>query len=198
MQLTLESIVAIVAIVTALFSFFAFVWRMALAFRSFMKSNGEMKEAIATIKKEVTPNGGSSIKDFVLQLYETCERIELIQKVIDQRSRAALHYQHKPLFEIDKKGNLVWANDAFCNSVAECGDISGGLDWISIVEEHEREQFLKELNSCLEISRKLDVIFSFSKGGKIKMVGYPYRTEEEKNEGFLIHTEILENENGFA
>jgi len=65
-------------------------------------SNEELIKTIQQIKLEVVTNGGKSIKDTVNGLKKTCENIEKRQRVIDQRTRASLHYLDAGLFETDK------------------------------------------------------------------------------------------------
>lgn len=163
-----------------------------------MYSQNEMRHSIETIKAEVTPNGGSSIKDVIIKLNQTCNRVENRQKIIDQRSKAALHYQKECLFETDNKGNMLWANEAFYQETVDMGDISDGLDWVSIVDEDYREDFLKEFESCLQMGRRLDVESTSMDGRNIHFVGYPYRLDLKSHEGFLIHLKILETENGIS
>ena len=148
---------------------------------------------IADIKSEVTYNGGGSIKDMVLKLSRTCDRMEVRQEIVDQRSKAALYYQDRSLFEIDKYGHMVWANECFYRNTVENGDISGELDWVTVVDEDERNDFLLELNSCLEMGRLLDIETSSTHGQKLHFIGHPYRVGKGKHEGFLIQIQILEN-----
>jgi hypothetical protein len=188
MSITLEEAVALASLLGAVGSAVVALWRIFKAITRAEQRQHELKESVETIKKEVTCNGGGSIKDLVLKLDKTCDRMETRQKVIDQRSKAALHYQDRCLFETDRKGNLIWANEAFYQKTVDCGDISGGLDWITLIHEDEREEFLKELNSCLAMSRRLDVEVTCSLGkSTIHFTGYPYRVGQGCHEGFLIH-----------
>lgn len=183
----LETIVAIITLLGFGISGLIFLWKVFKTSRVFMQDHNELKEAIRVIKSEVTPNGGSSLKDVVTKLKITCDRIEVRQKLLDQRSKAALHYQKKPLFEIDRSGNLTWCNEAF-RELAELNDGDcRGSDWIAVIDEDERENFVKELNSCLKMCRKLDIETVSVNGSTIHFMGYPYRIGKGLHEGFLIH-----------
>lgn len=187
MSITLEQAVAFASILGALGSGIVFLWRIFKAITRAEQKQEELNSIVATIQKEVTYNGGASIKDMILSLGRTCERIEVRQKVIDQRSKAALHYQDRCLFETDRVGNLIWANEAFYHETAKCGDISGGLDWITVVHEDYREEFVKELKSCLEMSRRLEIdTVCSSSNTNVRFSGYPYRIGSDIHEGFLI------------
>lgn len=170
-----------------------FFWRVFIVTRKFINNQETMKASLSAITSEVTCNGGRSIKDIILNLNETCSRMELRQKIIDQRSKAALQYQDRCLFETDKDGQLVWANENFYQYTVDYGDISGGLDWIAVIDEDERENFVTELNSCLEMGRRLDIETVSVNNQQLQFIGHPYRVGEGQHEGFLIHIQTLEN-----
>ena len=168
-------------------SLIIFLWRVFKVSRVFLKDHEYLKDSIETIKSEVTPNGGGSMKDAINCLKDTCQRIEVTQKVLAQRSKAALHYTGRPLFETDKTGRVTWSNESFQELTKDNGDFTEGLDWICIINEEEREEFLKEFNSCLRMCRRVDIETESVHGQKIHFLGYPYRISEKSHEGFLIH-----------
>ena len=155
----------------------------------FLEDQEEIKQSIKTIKSEVVTNGGSSIKDAVNCLTITCENIEKTQKVLDQRSKASLHYHDRALFEVDKFGRMSWFNDKFESVTKDSGlPVEGeGFDWVAIVDEDKREDFVKEMTSCLEMCRKIDIETTSVDNQGIHFLGYPYRITEKEHEGFLIH-----------
>ncbi len=162
---------------------------------SFIEEQKDFQEAIKVIQKEVTPNGGSSLKDVVNKLKITCDRMEVRQRVIDQRSKASLHYQTEALFEIDRSGNMTWCNDAFRTlMVEEGGVISTGKDWIAVIDEDHRECFVAEIESCLKMCRKIDIETKDTQGCVVSFTGYPYKIGRNNHEGFLIYLKI-EREN---
>ena len=87
----LSEIIAIVLpLLGAIGGLFAFVWRKLIKpANGFLKDHEKIKASIQTIKEEVVTNGGRSLKDAVIQLKGTCDRIEDRQKVINQRSKAS-------------------------------------------------------------------------------------------------------------
>lgn len=138
------------------------------------------------IKKEVQPNGGSSMKDTINDLKISVDRIEVRQQIIDQRTKAGLHYKSQPLFEINNSGNIVWYNEAFKKLTEENGTIEG-RDWFALIEENFRPAFIEEINSCLRMGRKIDIDTVSQNGKFIHFVGYPYKIDQNNHEGFLIH-----------
>mgnify|MGYP003144613148 FL=1 len=165
-----------------------FLWKKLLkpAMR-LMDDHEEIKKSIDIIKGEVTPNGGGSLKDAVNSLKQTCKNIETTQKVLDQRSKASLHYHDRALFEVDKLGGMKWFNERFELLTEDNGTPTEGFDWVSIVDESEREDFVKEVTSCLEMCRKIDIETKSVHNQTIHFLGYPYRIADKDHEGFLIH-----------
>lgn len=153
----------------------------------FLDDQDDIKKSIETIKGEVTLNGGGSMKDAVNCLKSTCENIERSQKVLDQRSKASLHYHDRALFEVDSFGRMKWFNDKFEILTKDDDTPREGFDWVNIVDESEREEFVKEVTSCLEMCRKIDIVTKSIKDDTIHFLGYPYRITDKDHEGFLIH-----------
>lgn len=186
--MTSELIAIIGSVCSLLAGSFAFAWKKLIKPAiKFLDDQEELKKSIQTIKNEVITNGGSSIKDAVNRLDKTCKSIEINQKVLDQRSKATLHYHEQALFEVDAKGRIHWFNEKFCDLTKENGDVTEGFDWVSIVEEDKREEFLKEFSSCLDMCRKIDIETTSVYDQQIHFMGHPYRISENRHEGFLIH-----------
>ena len=182
-----ESLAMVSTLAGIVTSISIFLWKKLLKPAiQLMDDHEEIKKSIDTIKNEVTPNGGGSMKDAVNCLKDTCQRIEITQKVLDQRSKAALHYTARPLFETDSFGRVTWSNQSF-RDLTNDDDFSEGLDWISIIDEDSREEFLKEFNSCIDMCRRVDIETESVNGQKIHFLGYPYRISEKSHQGFLIH-----------
>lgn len=143
------------------------------------RNQSKLLKLVDDIKKEVTPNGGSSIKDSI-------NRIEKRQIMIDKRSKAVFYTFSDPIFEVDEKGNILWANQAFHTAMGTKN--LKGLDWVSFIDEIFREHFLRELESCSDRLREFKFETVSTEGKDIKFSGYPYR-DNDKNFGFLIYLE---------
>ena len=188
-EMPLSEVIAIVLpLLGAIGGLFAFVWRKLIKpANGFLKDHEKIKASIQTIKEEVITNGGRSLKDAVVCLKATCERIEDRQKVINQRSKASLHYQNEALFETDEDGKLIWINDKFYQVTGETLTNMEGYNWVTIIDEPEREGFLKEFLSCIEMCRKVDIETTSMSGKTIRFVGYPYKITDKAHQGFLVH-----------
>ena len=157
---------------------------------SFIKSVDNLKELM---EKELKTNGGNSLKDAIIDLRQTCRRIENRQKIIEQRTKAALHYSNIALFETDVAGRLVWNNVHLCKFFETESTNLEGYDWLSIISENERESVLEEFTSCLNMNRKFSKLTKTNSGKNIRMLGYPYRLSQGEHGGFLISI-LEENE----
>jgi PAS domain S-box-containing protein len=182
-----EDITLLVTMIGTLASFLAGVWMKVLRpAMKFVDKHDEVVKSIANIESEITCNGGSSLKDAVVNLNDTCGRIENRQKIIEQRTKASLHYSNTALFETDKKGRLVWTNEPFYQLTGQSLTDIKGFDWLTYIHEDEREEFLQEFNSCLEMNRKFSKEVKTSDGQEMRMTGYPYRLNDNEQGGFLI------------
>jgi hypothetical protein len=142
--------------------------------------------SVEEIRKELQTNGGSSLKDSINCMRDSCARIENRQKVIIQRTKAALHYSNVALFETDETGRLVWSNANLCDLTKDIVNSLEGFDWINLFMEDEREEVLAEFKSCLQMNRRFSKITQMQNGRTIRLLGYPYRISDLEHGGFLI------------
>ena len=142
--------------------------------------------SVEEIRKELQTNGGSSLKDAIISMRESCARIENRQKVIIQRTKAALHYSNVALFETDETGRLVWSNANLCDLTKDIVNSLEGFDWINLFKEEEREEVLGEFESCLSMNRRFSKVTEMQNGKTIRLLGYPYRISDLEHGGFLI------------
>lgn len=150
------------------------------------KNQDFFKESVEEIRKELQTNGGSSLKDAIISMGESCARIENRQKVIIQRTKAALHYSNVALFETDETGRLVWSNANLCDLTKDIVNSLEGFDWINLFKEEEREEVLSEFKSCLQMNRRFSKVTEMQNGKTIRLLGYPYRISDLEHGGFLI------------
>ena len=169
----LTAITAIVSVLVAIYNY------VIKPFIRLYKSHFVLMKTIEDIKKEVTPNGGSSIKDVI-------NRIEKRQIMIDKRTKAIFYNLDNSIFEVDQNGNILWANRSFHKALGTKN--LKGLDWVSIIDESERESFLREIESCSKTVRELKFETKSTDGKRIKFSGFPYR-DNGRNFGFLVYLE---------
>ena len=110
-----ELLAIIISSVGGIITFLTLIWKKFLKPLIKLCQNQEFfKESVEEIKKELTTNGGSSLKDAIIDMKDTVHRIDRRQKIIEQRTKAALHYSNEALFETDIAGRLIWSNAHFC------------------------------------------------------------------------------------
>ncbi len=173
---------------------------LTLAYKKFIKpivklckNQDFFVESVEEIKKELTTNGGSSLKDAVVGMRESCKRIENRQRVIIQRTKAALHYSSTALFETDQEGRLIWSNVNLIDLTKRSNTWSKdanymveGFDWISLFKEDDREGVLSEFKSCLTMNRRFIKETELINGVKVRLLGYPYKITDTEHGGFLV------------
>lgn len=175
---TIEIFGIIISVVGGGFGLFAWVLkRIIRPTIELYRSQKQLVQQVGIIKKEVTPNGGSSIKDII-------NKIDRRQVMIDKRSKAIFYNVEDAILEVDEKGYILWANRKF-HDLMGSKNIKG-LDWVSYIDEPQRANFLTELESCSQKVRELKFETNSTDGQKIMFLGFPYR-DNDKNYGFLIY-----------
>lgn len=188
-----ETITFIFSILGGIITFFSVVWmKIIKPIFHMVDQQSNLAKSVETIKKEVTTNGGNSIKDAVIDLKNTCNRIENRQKVIEQRTKAALQYNNAALFETDEHGRLTWTNGNFYDLTCDAVKSVEGYDWLTYIMEDEREDVFDEFKSCLEMNRKFVKCTTNINNEKIKLVGFPYKINDSNHGGFIINLSIME------
>jgi hypothetical protein len=148
-------------------------------------------KSVETIKKELTTNGGNSLKDAIIDLRGTCSRMENRQKVIEQRTKAALHYNNTALFETDEQGRLTWTNSNFYDLTSDSVTSVEGYDWLTYIKEEEREEFFTEFKSCVDMNRKFLKETQNCNNEHVKFVGFPYKINDRSHGGFIISVTLV-------
>jgi PAS domain-containing protein len=191
----LENITFIFSLLGGVVTFLSVIWvKIIKPIFQIIDNQEDLTKSIETIKKEVTTNGGNSIKDAIIDLKGTCSRIESRQRVIEQRTKAALHYNNVALFETDEQGRLTWTNSNFYDLTANSLTSVEGYDWLTYVKEDEREDFFSEFKSCLEMNRKFVKESTSCDNQKIKFVGFPYKINEQSHGGFIVSLTLVKEQ----
>ena len=182
-----EMITIIISSLTGIFGFLTLAWQKFIKpIIKLCKNQEFFKESVEEIKKELTTNGGSSLKDAIIDMKDTVHRIDRRQKIIEQRTKAALHYSNEALFETDMAGRLIWNNTNFCKYVKDNPSNITGFDWLSMIKEDERDELLNEFLSCIKMNRKFSKVTETQDGKNIRMLGYPYKITDVEHGGFLV------------
>lgn len=187
-----ESITFIFSILGGSITFLSVFWmKIIRPIFQIIDNQDNLKQSLETIKKELTTNGGNSLKDAIIDLKGTCVRIENRQKVIEQRTKAALHYNNFALFETDEQGRLTWTNSNFYDLTCDSVSSVDGYDWLTYIQEDEREDLFGEFKSCLKMNRKFSKIATTCNNEKVKLVGFPYKINEKNHGGFIVSVSLV-------
>lgn len=105
-----------------------------------------LPERINRIYQEVTPNGGSSLKDSV-------NRIETRQLIQEQRQHAYASHLTTPIFETDATGACTWVNKAYLDFVDASQDDILGHGWINFIEYEDQHRVAESWASAIRDKR---------------------------------------------
>jgi PAS domain-containing protein len=101
---------------------------------------------IDRIYQEVTPNGGSSLKDSV-------NRIETRQLIQEQRQHAYASQLTTPIFETDATGACTWVNKAYLDFVDANPEDVLGHGWINFIAYEDQHRVADSWASAIRDER---------------------------------------------
>jgi hypothetical protein len=183
-----ESITFIFSVLGGIITFLSVIWMKVIQpIIHIIDQQDDLAKSIQTITKEITTNGGNSIKDTITELRGTCNRIEHRQKVIEERTKVALQYNNVALFETDEHGRLTWTNSNFYDLTSDIVTSVEGYDWLTYILEDEREEVLDEFKSCVDMNRKFLKFTTNVNNEKIKLEGFPYKINHSSHGGFIVN-----------
>lgn len=121
---------------------------------------------ISEIKKELTPNGGTSIKDTVNKLAVNMDKIVVsIDHLSRQGARMELRQQNIlnsvsiPTFETDKDGECVFANKAYLELIGRSMEEIRGPSWINMIHPEDRTKVKNEWVAVLADKRNFELTY---------------------------------------
>ncbi len=103
-------------------------------------------DKVDQIHKELTPNGGSSIKDQI-------NSITTAVAILAAKDRAQLELDKRPSFEADASGAYQWVNKAYCRLTGYSNDEIEQLGWKNLVHVEDRERVIREWNQAVADKR---------------------------------------------
>jgi PAS domain S-box-containing protein len=182
-----EYITIFLSIIGGLFTFGSLLWIKFLRPVLKLVNNQDLfTESVKELRKELMTNGGNSLKDSIIELKKICKVIDKRQRIIEQRTRASMHYNEVALFETDNEGRLIWNNIHLHKFIGDSNLFLEGYDWINIVNEEDRSSVLQEFKSCIEMNRRFNKVTRTSDGKQLRLIGYPYKISDEEHGGFLV------------
>jgi PAS domain S-box-containing protein len=121
---------------------------------------------VAEIKKELTPNGGTSIKDTVNKLATSVENISNSLNALSTqgsrmeiRQQSILHSVSIPTFETDREGHCTFANKAYLDLAGRSMEDVKGPGWINIIHPEDRKRVRDEWNLAVHEKRNFELTY---------------------------------------
>lgn len=121
---------------------------------------------VTEIKKELTPNGGTSMKDTVNKLAVGIDKIAVaIDTLSVQGTRMELRQQNilnsvdVPTFETNKTGECVFANKAYLDLIGRSMDEIRGPSWINMIHPDDRSKVQAEWDAAIDQKRNFELTY---------------------------------------
>ena len=111
----------------------------------------ELHTKVDTILKELTPNGGGSIKDAVTAMREDVKKLKANVAVLRDGLRFSLGLQPTAVFETDETGRCTNASPALCDMFGMTHEEMLGLGWLAAIHSaEERDRAWLNWRSAVE------------------------------------------------
>ena len=134
----------------------------------FFKEQSQSARDSAIIRKEVTLNGGGSLKDAVI-------RIEMRISVTEQEQRAVDSDAQHAIFRSDETGRCFWVNPAYCKLVdRQLSEITGN-GWESYIHWEDREHILTEWHKAVIGEREFEMQYRLNDNRAVNVKAHPLR-----------------------
>lgn len=102
---------------------------------------------LAAIRSELSPNGGSSLKDQVTKIATRMDVSDQIRRVLADGRELAL-------FEMDERGQCVWVNGTYARLVGMPAASFFGFGWVNAIHPDDRERVSEEWTLVVEQQRE--------------------------------------------
>jgi PAS domain S-box-containing protein len=121
---------------------------------------------VTAIKKELTPNGGTSMKDTVNKLAVGIEKISTnMESLALQGNRMELRQQNilnsvsVPTFETNEQGECTFANRAYLELIGRSMDEIRGPSWINMIHPDDRVKVQAEWDAAIHQRRNFELTY---------------------------------------
>jgi PAS domain S-box-containing protein len=158
----------------------------------------ETCETVSEIAAQFKPNGGSSLRDSINRLENDSKKMKEQLVVNEQRVRAILTDDNFALYETDREGQCIWANQTYLSLVGYAPEQMQGNGWIMAIAEEDRNRVVDEWFSAVHQQRESDLEFTIASrdGSRVKVRGhaYPLRNHLSELVGYFGQITILERQ----
>lgn len=123
-----------------------FVRTIAIPILSRLKKMDAYCDKLDVVYKELTPNGGGSLKD---QVTSTCRVVE----VLAAKHRIQLELDKRAAFETDEQGIYRWVNKSYCRATGYTTEEIEQNGWKSLIHPDDRARVTNEWNQAVSDKR---------------------------------------------
>lgn len=109
-----------------------------------------MYSEVKKIRKELTPNGGSSLRDAINRVETRVEGIEFAQQI-------SWDFDTIPIFRTTGDGLCLWVNQTYLDLVKRGKDFLINKGWESCIHHEDREKVVKEWENACYDGRNFDM-----------------------------------------
>jgi PAS domain S-box-containing protein len=152
-DIDLEIIVSALTIIGILAKagWWSFKW-LREQYKTVMRVHGQ----VDLIFKELTPNGGGSIKDKVnLMAKEITANTQMTEQIF-YRQRWMMDHRQEAIFEAQDTGEISWVNKPYCNLTGRDSTDLLGHNWKNTIHEEDRERVVSNWEACIKDARQFE------------------------------------------
>lgn len=125
------------------------------AYGPMMKQVSEMDISLKRVLHEVSPNGGSSMRDAVNTTRDTAKRTEMALAIFINSTRAQWDGMGMfGVFEADAEGNHIYTNSIYQKWTNRSDHELGGIGWVNTIAFADRDMVRREWQSCIQDTRE--------------------------------------------
>lgn len=111
---------------------------------------------VEVIFKEITPNGGGSIKDKVNVMSKEISTNTQMTEQIFHRQRWMMDHRQEAVFEAQLTGEIAWVNKPYCKLSGRDSNELIGHNWKNTILEEDRERVISNWDSCVKDGRQFE------------------------------------------
>ena len=136
--------------VRPVFTLFQSNYRSLRAIPKLVEDVAQLKE---TVKKEFSPNGGSSIRDIL-------DRLESNQVVMAAKQGMQLHTQDLAMIRMDAGGEVIEVSEPLCSLLKRNKEELLGRNWINVICPEDRDEISDGWGSAIKDHRNFSAHFN--------------------------------------
>ena len=111
---------------------------------------------VEVIFKEITPNGGGSIKDKVNSMSKEISANTQMTEQIFHRQRWMMDHRQEAIFEAQNSGEISWVNKPYCKLSGRDSTDLLGHNWKNTILEEDRDRVVSNWDSCVKDERQFE------------------------------------------